>query len=277
MRDMIQQPMLRRSGARFCALRPTIRCAAVLAFFAFATRCAADTTQPTTDPATAQTLDALYQRGQTLKAFTADVRMALIDPNLGTASTYSGKVFLQQLGQGDTRFRAAFAQREEDGTIYPDRLEYVFADGKLLDRNYHSKVEHTYQVARPGQKINLLKLGEGPFPLPIGQKPQDVYANFTVQHIPAAKDDPPGSTTHLQLTPRPGTSLAKHFKSIDIWADHANDMPVRIETMDVNQTEDRKTDFANLKINPPLTDADLAPSKLDNHDWQVTPIEALDD
>lgn len=202
--------------------------------------------------------------------------MALIDPNLGTASTYSGKVALEQLGGGDARFRATFDQREEDGTIYPDKLEYVYADGKLLDRNYHSKVQTTYQVARPGEKVNLLKLGEGPFPLPIGQKPQDVYANFSVQHIPPAKDDPPGQTTHLQLTPKPDTSLARHFKTIDVWVDHASDMPVRIETMDVNQTEDRKTDFTNVKVNPLVTDADLGPSKLDFDGWQRTD-KALDD
>jgi outer membrane lipoprotein-sorting protein len=257
----------------FARLRWILCLAAVLFYCA---RLFATATQPTTDPATTAALDALYQRGQTLKSFTAEVRMALIDPNLGTASTYSGKVALEQLGGGDARFRATFDQREEDGTIYPDKLEYVYADGKLLDRNYHSKVQTTYQVARPGEKVNLLKLGEGPFPLPIGQKPQDVYANFSVQHIPPAKDDPPGQTTHLQLTPKPDTSLARHFKTIDVWVDHASDMPVRIETMDVNQTEDRKTDFTNVKVNPLVTDADLGPSKLDFDGWQRTD-KALDD
>ena len=33
-------------------------------------------------------------------------------------------------------------------------------------------------MLKPGEKLNLLKLGEGPFPLPIGQKKEDVYANL---------------------------------------------------------------------------------------------------
>jgi hypothetical protein len=35
-------------------------------------------------------------------------------------------------------------------------------------------------VLRPGEKVNLLKLGEGPFPLPIGQKRDDVKRQFDV-------------------------------------------------------------------------------------------------
>ena len=34
--------------------------------------------------------------------------------------------------------------------------------------------------ARPGEKVNLLKLGEGPFPLPIGQPKEDVHREFIV-------------------------------------------------------------------------------------------------
>jgi outer membrane lipoprotein-sorting protein len=237
---------------------------------------ASPTTTPLSDPTTQadpqidKLLIALDHRGKTLKSFTADATRSVIDPNLGTASTYRGTVVFQSLPNNDARLHAMFNTREDAGKIFPDKLEWVLADGQLLERNYHSKTEVTRQVARPGEKVNLFKLGEGSFPLPIGQAPQDVRANFTLRRLAADPIADPANTDHLQLTPRPGTSLARHFKTIDVWIDRSNDMPVRIETLDVNETEDLKTELTNLKINIPPRDADFQPVKIDKRDWQVT-------
>src|SRR5262249_49430108 len=115
---------------------------------------------------------------------------------------------------------------------------------------------------------NLLKLGEGPFPLPIGQKKEDVHAMFEVKKIDAKKDDP-ADTVHIELTPKAGTRFEKKFKTIDVWVGSKDNMPHRIETLDPNETTIRTTDMSDVQVNPGLGDADFALPKIDEHTWHL--------
>ncbi|HEV8378720.1 MAG TPA: hypothetical protein VGP99_07705, partial [Tepidisphaeraceae bacterium] len=113
-------------------------------------------------------LDALHARGQGLKDFTADVSLAETDALSGETTTMTGKVWYQARGEGNARMRILF-----DKKLFGDKpqagakVEYALDKGWLTDRDYKRKVEIQRQVLKPGEKINLLKLGEGPFPLPI--------------------------------------------------------------------------------------------------------------
>src|SRR5438046_9369676 len=95
------------------------------------------------------------------------------------------------------------------------RLDYVLEDGWLTDRDYQKKLEVKRQVLKPGQKMNLLKLGEGPFPMPIGQSKEDVKKLFTATKEKPAKDDH-ADTAHVKLVPTPNTQFPKRFKQIDV-------------------------------------------------------------
>src|SRR6185295_10789202 len=116
-------------------------------------------------------------------------------------------------GEGDSRLRIIFDQKFFGEKQQPNsKVEYMLDKGWLTDRDYKRKIEIQRQVLKPGQKVNLLKLGEGPFPLPIGQPKEEVLKMFEVKKIDANKDDPP-DTVHVQLSPREGTRFAKKFKS----------------------------------------------------------------
>ena len=104
-------------------------------------------------------------------------------------------------------------------------------------------------------------------PLPIGQRREEVLAQFDVTKVDPAADDPAG-TLHLQLVPKPKTSFARKFKSIDAWVKLNDELPVRIKTLDFNGNTERTTDLSNLKINPDLQDADFALPKLEG-DWNL--------
>src|SRR3954452_11354765 len=131
-------------------------------------------------------------------------------------SRRTGQVWYQQRGPGDARMRVTFDQKSDSAgkKITPERIEYLLDKGWLTDRDYQKRIEVRRQVLRPGEKINLLKLGEGPFPLPIGQKKEDVKKLFDVTRVKPAADDPPG-TVHLTLKPVKGSQFAKKFKAID--------------------------------------------------------------
>jgi outer membrane lipoprotein-sorting protein len=137
----------------------------------------------------------------------------------------------------------------------------------LVERDYNKKKETRTQVLKPGEKLDLFKLGVGPFPLPLGQKKEDVLNLFGVVKIAPDKTDPPG-TVHLQLTPKKGTSFAKDFLTIDIWVDCATTMPRRIQTVDINNTSTRTTDLTNVKINAGVSDKDFQEPSLPG-DWDL--------
>src|SRR6185295_13773023 len=104
-------------------------------------------------------------------------------------------------------------------------------------RNYKKTTQVTRTVLQPGEKMNLLKLGEGPFPLPIGQKKEDVYRLFDVKQIAPNPKDPPDSI-HLQLKPKPGTAFARRFGMIDVWVDRKTHFPAKIRTEGTDEGND---------------------------------------
>ena len=212
-----------------------------------------------------QILDALERRGRDLQSLRADVTLTETELALGGEMSRAGWFALQNRADGSTRAHIVFDRKTVDQKPSSEKIEYMLDGGKLIDRNYTRKKQTTRTIVRPGEKMNLLKLGEGPFPLPIGQKREDVLAQFDVQKIDPAKDDPP-ATVHLQLIPKSGMALARKFQSIDAWV--ANDLPVRIKTLDRNGNTERTTDLLNLQINPALKDSDFELPKIDDK-WDI--------
>jgi outer membrane lipoprotein-sorting protein len=231
----------------------------------------APTSELTPNSPVDQILDALDARGKNLKTFTANVTLAETTLDFGETTTRSGRVIYQDQGDGKARIRVTFdtIQKGEGKPTIKEKLEYALIDGKLIERNYRSKSQMTQQVIRPGQKIDLFKLGEGPFPLPIGQAKEEVHKQFAVTKVAPTKDDPTG-TVHLQLIPNANTRLAQKMKSIDAFVDVKSHFPIRIGTVDRNETMDRTTNMTNVKINPNLRDQDFDLGPLPDPNWNVT-------
>jgi hypothetical protein len=229
---------------------------------------------PTTRPALPQSstvdqiLDALDARGHDLTDFTASVLLTRVNGETGDSASQQGVVYFQRKSDGDSRIRVDFLNKIEDDKTFPEHHEFTLDNGWLIERDFKAKKEIKRQVRAPGEKMDPMKLGEGPFPLPIGQKKEDVKAQFDVQKIDPAKDDPPG-TIHLQLKPHPGTNFARKFQLIDVWVDPVSAMPVRIKTTDVGNSDVsnyKVTDLTDVKINSGLSDKDFPQDNLPN-DW----------
>jgi hypothetical protein len=214
-----------------------------------------------------QILDALDARGRDLKSFTADVSLTEGDAALANEVTRRGKVVFQGR-DGKPRLRVTFNERDTGQRVFAEKVEYLLEDGWLTDRNYEKKVEVRRQVLKPGEKLDLLKLGEGPFPLPIGQKKEAVHEQFDVKKIPPSKEDPAGSV-HVELTPKAGTQLARRFDVIDVWVDPKTNMPARIDTAQGETV--RTTELTNFAPNPDpaLKDADFTLPAIDKGTWDL--------
>ena len=148
-------------------------------------------------------------------------------------------------GQGQAKTRA--------------RLDYAF-DGKwFIMVNHRARQYHGQQVAAEGQRVDPVKIGRGPFPLPFGQKADDVLEHFTVKARPAAKGEPAG-TTYLDL--RTIRRFRKDFNLVrlEMWLDPKLNLPVRIISHDAG-TSVSTVDFADIKTNAKLADEVFAPPR----------------
>jgi outer membrane lipoprotein-sorting protein len=113
--------------------------------------------------------------------------------------------------------------------------------------------------------MNLLKLGEGPFPLPIGQDKDEVKKQFDASKVPPAADDPKG-TIHLKLKPKSGTQFEKRFRQIDVFVDPKSNMPARIDTVEKAGTT-RSTELTNLKLNAGVKPDDFTLPNIAGAGW----------
>jgi hypothetical protein len=220
------------------------------------------------DPKIDEVLDALDRRGQQLDSFRADVALSERDAGLGGRTISRGSVIYQRQGEDDARIRVDFSERVEEDQRSAEKRVYVLEDGVLTERDYPMRKQITRQVLRPGEKMNLLRLGEGPFPLPIGQDKQEVHRMFEVSLIAPARNDPE-NTVHIRLVPRPGTRFEQQFKRIDVWVDQQNDMPRRISTLDANEVMLRTTDLTNVQVNIRARDDDFRLDRIDPRKWTI--------
>ena len=211
-------------------------------------------------------LDALQQSGKTVKTFTAEVKMKILDETFDTSSTQSGKVWFKVKAGGDATVHVIFDHKTENNKTREQKSEWLLDDGWLTERNYTRSHEQRIQLVPAGQKMDLFQLGKGPFPLPIGQDKKDVHQQFDVTKVDADKSDPP-NTVHLHLVPKSKTALEKSFAGIDVWVDGKTMMPVRVMTENAKHSEARTTDMMNLKVNPEIKPEDISLPALDVSKW----------
>lgn len=230
------------------------------------------------DPSADPVLQHLEQVGKSLREFSGRIKLIETDNTLGQETIRAGNVWYQKRPDGSARIRVLLDRKlSEDGKrAFPEKIEYLLDGPWLIDRNYQTHNEVRRQVLKPGQKMDLFKLGEGPFPMPIGQNPQDVHRLFGVKLLSPTKDDP-ANTVHLQLTPKPDTDLSRKFAAIDVWIDQKTHMPARIDTLDVKKQTTRSTELKDIVVNPPkgLSDADFTLPNIDNDHWNRH-VEPLD-
>jgi outer membrane lipoprotein-sorting protein len=135
----------------------------------------------------------------------------------------------------------------------PARIEekvMVFDGEWLIEKNPAVKQIIKRHVVAPGQSFDPLKIGEGPFPLPIGQKREDILQRFTAELLNPEEglvaNDPKdlpslkkfvADTYQLKLVPKDPKS---EFKEVRLWYQKSPDKKTLIPRMarTVNQADD---------------------------------------
>lgn len=167
-------------------------------------------------------LDRLEEADADLKDLRAKVRYSVLqlvkanDDDPEDIELHAGTIkFLKR--PEPTQFFIHFEKRSEGKTWANDAEQWFVFDGEwLTTAKENGKTIEREQIVRPGEKSEFYKLGEGPFPLPFGQKKADMLEHFYIQLAPPSEDDPK-STDHLICTTKPNSSMASQFGRIELF------------------------------------------------------------
>ena len=225
-------------------------------------------------------LDAIEAQSASLREFTSRIRMDNYDDLADETERRFGRVWLASSKAGDASDRIAavvFERMVESGGRVRDRLEhFVYRDCILSDYDHEARRLVRRRICEPGDRQDPLRLGEGPIPIPIGQRKADILKAFEVSRAPAP---PPGlvkdatGVVGLHLIPRSGTTLAREGKieSIDYWIRTDGTLPLAVEIRESDR--DRVgLKFMDPAFNPGL-DAEarrwMEAPEVDPESWRI--------
>lgn len=185
-------------------------------------------------------LSALESSAATLRDFRSPVTVETVDDVTGDIERRLGQVVLEQrAGEPASRRFAVVLEKYVDPTGRMDErpVRYLYADGWLTEADFRERTLQRRQLARPGEAYDPLKPGEGPVPLPIGQRAEEVRSRFRVvlagaptHPALAAMRDGTRPLVGLVLEPRPGMA-DRDLRSATVWYDARTLAPCGVEAM----------------------------------------------
>lgn len=205
-------------------------------------------------------LDALERATDGLRDFRASVTYDRTDAITGDRERRTGRIVLEQpLGDATRRrFGIAFDQFiDASGHASPQVQRFAFGDGWLSEFDDARKQCIERQLVPDGTRLDPLRLGEGPMPLPVGQRAEDVRRRFTVSLAPAP--DAPllkrlENVQGLVLVPRPGSGVDEDFAEVRVWYDLRTFAPVGVVAR-LKGGDQKTVLLREVRVNQGLDDA----------------------
>jgi len=209
---------------------------------------------PTAGDAEMKILRELEAAGDKYRTIKADLDYRIINPMLGDSEQRTGWV---AYSKGDnktpTRFRVSFETLKLGaGAKTKEKVDYAF-DGQWLTVAKHKIRNITlYQLAAKGEKVEALRIGKGPFPLPFGQSASDMVKYFKPTTRPPVEFDPK-DTIYLRLVTRPAHLKDMPTTRMEMWIDAKTHLPVKLKSRDKNRNTTTVT-FKEIQTNKAVED-----------------------
>ncbi len=183
-------------------------------------------------------LDELEKAGTSLETLSGTLSLEKFDAFTEQIERRFGRVVLDRK-DGNRRFSILFDEFiDGDGRSDRSRDHWIYADGWLCEQDFRNKSFTKRQIARPGDKFDPLAIGEGPIPLPVGQRKSDVLARFDVCETEVPIDIPllasMRNVAGLKLTPKDGTPMAKETLALELFYDRTSLAPTGVVIREKN-------------------------------------------
>jgi hypothetical protein len=173
-------------------------------------------------------LTALEEADRDLRTLRARVMYVRVFDIVGDEQRRDGTLYFRSRVREGERPDRAFAidfdtllvgRRKED-----IKERYVFDGQWLLELDFATRHFTRRQVVAPGETFDPLRIGEGPFPIPIGQRKDEILARYDTELVDAtdgllseALRGRAEGTSQIMLTPRPFFAEESDFKQIRLW------------------------------------------------------------
>jgi hypothetical protein len=198
-------------------------------------------------------LTALEKADAGMVTLTADIVYDRTFEIQGDRQLRKGKLYFEN--RDPRRFAVQFDELWIGDVVRKEKQVVVFDGEWFVEKNFGPKQMIKRQVVAPGQKFDPLKIGEGPLPIPIGQKKADVMMRFVTTMLPeadglGAQGDDRASmadanelknhvegATQVRLEPKPEFVRETDFKEIRLWYRRdktGNLLPVMARTISRN-------------------------------------------
>jgi hypothetical protein len=204
------------------------------------------------------------------------IRFTKVDLVLEDKQVFQGILRFKQ-DQPNPRFFIRFDKFTQEG-ITREKPEWHVFDGQwYIEARQSTNTIVKRQIVRPGEEINVFRIGQGPFPLPFGQSKADILKYFDVKLVPATDKDPAGSV-HLECTPKPGTDMADKYGSVHFYIDKPSDMPVTVRTVEKGENVEVMAEFPpdKIKLNTGIAASELNLPDLPSYQVDTVPLPAPD-
>ena len=229
-----------------------------------------------TDASVDEILDRVDEQSVSLENYSARMRLDSRDALSEETERRFGQIYFEVVSP-KRRAAVVFQRTIDPSGRGRERLEhYVYADGVLSDYDHEAKRLTRRELLRPGETHDPLRLGEGPVPIPFGQRKADIEKSFVVTAGPTPPTElvkEPDTVVGLHLVPKPGTLLAEkgRMKSIDLWLDRSTASPVAVSI--IESDGDRvSAKFSSAKINGDLDEDSrrwLDAPEVDPREWRI--------
>lgn len=164
----------------------------------------------------------------------------------------------------DRRFAVRFQQLRTGRRIDAEPQVFVFDGATLVESRPTRKEMVKYRLGDAQDRADPLRIGEGPLPLPIGQKRDDITARFDASMLPADAD-PPGITeqavfkdhvkgaVQLKLIPRAGLKGVGDLADIRLWYRREGERWLPVAARALNKAGDQTLVWlSDVRVNAPL-------------------------
>lgn len=180
------------------------------------------------------------------------------------------------------RFAIHFEAMILDGRVYDSEKIYIF-DGQWLVEKFPSEREFVKtRIVAPGESFDPLRIGEGPFPVPIGQKREEILERFSAELAEpadgledeafqsAARAAVGSGWIQLHLTPTELFAQESDLTDVRVWYDPDDLLPRMAKT--VNEIGDESLVFLySLEKNTEVDESEFSvETPGDDEGWNVT-------
>lgn len=195
--------------------------------------------EPAPPAASVDPARAILERARTategMERFSADLRYVVEDILEGRVTGRGGRVLYERVAPeaGGDRLAIVFTSITENNRRRSRDRHYAIQGRWLAEVDRESRVFIKRSIAPAGQTFDPFDLGEGGFPLPVGQDPDEVLAQFTAEPLALPEEGllarlPRDRAEGVKLTPRPGTAMAKDVSGLELFYDRATGIPLGV-------------------------------------------------